>query len=279
MKRFEFVPDPDVPVVEQLAARLPLVVGRDVVGDEVRQLLEQGSVFRAKVRWRDAGPPRSTVPLEVFWPDLLVEEFTLDPQRIVWQDEHFLLVDKPGGVNTAPSPFSDRDCLTWGVQKWLGPGFPIHAVHRLDRDTSGLIFFAKHKRAELALHAMFRQRSLRKVYEALTPAWSGAGGLSPGQVFRWRDELEFRGVVKKAATTAVFRGWDERGRGLWTVLPHTGRPHQIRQHFARYVVPLWGDQAYAPGQYARTEPLGLDCVSYRFVHPFTGQRLHLTKSP
>jgi len=260
----------------QLGARLTELVGRRVSAAEVAGLLAQGSVYRDKVRWRDPGRVAPGTTFEVFWPDLPLVEFTLDPARIVWQDEHLLVVDKPAGVNSAPSPFSDIDCLTWGVQKYLGPEFPIHAVHRLDRDTQGLIFFAKHKQAELALHRMFRDRAVRKVYQALTPPFVPPEG-ALRRVYLWRDTLDYRGTVQSAATTALWAGIDARGRGLWTVLPHTGRPHQIRRHFARYLVPLWGDRAYAPGQYGPDDELGLACVAYRFHHPLTGLRLEVTR--
>jgi len=263
-------------LVDQLAEALEAVVGRGVSDDEARRLLHQGSVYRDKVRLRHPGAPGEGA-IEVFWPDLPVDEFTLDPRRVVWEDEHLVVVDKPAGVNTSPSPFSDLDCLTWGVQKHLGPGFPIHAVHRLDRDTQGLVFFAKHKAAELALHRMFRDRAVRKVYRAVTPSFDPEGGLKA--VYRWRDTLDFRGRAQTAATTALAAGTDPQGRLVWTVLPHTGRPHQIRKHFARYLVPLWGDQAYAPGVYPRTEELGLACVAYRCRHPVTGERLEVERPP
>lgn len=260
----------------QLAQRLEPLVGRPVPVFEVERLLHQGSVFRDKKRWKDPGPPGPGAEFEVFWPDLPVEEFTLDPSRVVWQDEHLLVVDKPAGVNTGPSPFSDLDCLTGGVQKLLGPEFPIHAVHRLDRDTQGLIFFAKNKTAELALHRMFRDRAVRKVYRAVTPADFPAPPKKT--VYRWRDTLDYRGKVQTAATTALFSGSDPRGRGLWTVLPHTGRPHQIRRHFARYLAPLWGDRAYAPGLYGPEAVLGLACVAYRCRHPVTGEPFEVSRT-
>jgi 23S rRNA-/tRNA-specific pseudouridylate synthase len=275
MKRLIFKSDPSEPLTLQLVRYLPSVVGRPIEVAEADRLVAQGSVFRNKVRWKDTGAPGAGLDFEVFWPDLTVQEFTLDPNRVVWQDEHLLVVDKPAGVNTAPSPFSDVDCLTWGVQKLLGGTFPIHAIHRLDRDTQGLIFFAKHKQAELALHAMFRERTVGKVYRALTPP-RDRGPLASA-VYRWRDTLDWRGRVQTAATTALATGTDDRGRGLWTVLPHTGRPHQIRRHFARYLVPLWGDRAYAPGVYGPGEELGLACVAYRCRHPMTGERLEVTR--
>lgn len=272
MKHLLFDPQPGQTLEAELARILPPVVGRPVTDGEVARLIHQGSVFRDKARWRHWGVPDTGSPFEVFWPDLPVEEYILDPKRIVWQDEHLLVIDKPAGINTAPSPFSDRDCLTWGVQIYLDNGFEVHAVHRLDRDTQGLIFFAKHKEAERALHALFRTRSIRKVYQALTPS---RGEAAP-RVFRWRDVLEFRGKAQSAATTALWTGQDDRGRDVWTVLPHTGRTHQIRRHFARYWVPLWGDAAYAPGQYSG-EGLGLACVAYRCRHPITGALLQVSR--
>jgi len=278
MKRLVFEALGEESLVTQLARRLEPVVGRPVSGTEAAALLLQGSVFRAKKRWKDGGPPGPGAGFEVFWPDLPVTEFTLDPARVTWQDEHLVIVDKPAGVNTGPSPFSDIDCLTWGVQKLLGPGFPIHAIHRLDRDTQGLVFFAKHKAAELALHALFRDRGVRKLYHALTPPGAFPGERPPQRVYRWRDTLDWRGKVQTAATTAVFQGIDNQSRGVWAVLPHTGRPHQIRRHFARYLVPLWGDRAYAPGVYGPEDVLGLACVAYRFRHPVTGERVSVARS-
>jgi len=278
VKRLAFEGETDESLTTQLIRLLEPAVGRPVTEAEAAALIHQGSVFRAKKRWKEPGPPGPGPGFEVFWPDLPVTEFTLDPARITWQDDHLLIVDKPAGVNTSPSPFSDLDCLTWGVQKFLGPEFPIHAVHRLDRDTQGLVFFAKNKAAELALHAMFRDRAVRKVYRALTPPETFPEGGPPQTFYRWRDTLDWRGKVQSAATTAVFTGADGQGRGRWTVLPHTGRPHQIRRHFARYLVPLWGDRAYAPGVYGADTGLGLACVAYRFRHPFTGQRVSVARS-
>jgi len=274
VKRLVFVPQADEPLVGQLVAALGPVVGRFVSEAECRGLLAQGSVFREKKRWRDPGAPGAGAEIEVFWPDLPVTEFTLDPRRVVWQDEHLLVVDKPARVNTAPSPFSDIDCLTWGVQKLLGDGFPVHAIHRLDRDTRGLVFFAKTKPAELALHQMFRDRAVRKVYRAVTPPWVAVE--APRAVYRWKDTLDYRGKVQTAATTVLFQGFEASGRCVWTVLPHTGRPHQIRRHFARYLVPLWGDRAYAPGVYGADDELGLACVTYRCRHPVTGEVLEVS---
>lgn len=277
MRHLVFAPRPGLRLDEQLALELEGPLGRRPGPAEIQVLLAQGSVFRAKRRWRDPGVPGGPEPVEVFWPDLPVTEFTLDPARVVWEDEWFWLVDKPAGVNAAPSPFSDRDCLTWGLQKLSGGQAEVSAVHRLDRDTSGLMLFAKSKPAERALHTLFRERRLRKVYAAATPVLPPGDPRVLGGRWVWREPVAFRGPPRDAATTTVAGGLDGQGRQLWTVFPHTGRTHQIRQHFARHLVPLWGDRVYAPGVYGREVPLALDCWAYRFTHPFRGVRLTLTR--
>lgn len=270
MKRVSFTAAAGELLSDQLCRALEPVVGRPVSETEVLTLLHQGSVFLDKRRHKDPGRTVFGVA-EVFWPELIVTEFLLDPRLVVWEDEHLLVVDKPARVNAAPSPFSDIDCLTWGVARYLGLE-RVDAVHRLDRDTQGLMLFAKHKAAELGLHALFREHRVRKVYRAVTP------NVEARAVYRWRDTLDWRGKIQAAATTALRRDNDDQGRTVWTVLPHTGRPHQIRKHFARYVVPLWGDRVYAPGAYGPDDELGLACVEYRFRHPVTAKRLDIVRS-
>jgi 23S rRNA pseudouridine1911/1915/1917 synthase len=265
---------PTVTLLRQLVDSLGELLEREVTEAEVRRIAEQGAVYVNKVRFHDAEvcPPPGT--LEVFYPELPIVVFRLAPCAVIYEDEHLLAIDKPFGVNTAPSPFSDRDCLTWGVQNYLNSGFEVHAVHRLDRDTSGLVLFAKHKLAEKGLHALFRERRIRKVYRGVTPQFEVCRHL-----YRIRDELDWRGKVQTAATTILFEGalppvgpvpscWS------WLVLPHTGRPHQIRKHFVRYLVALLNDPVYS--RLPVTGPLGLRCIGLKFRHPVTGVRLEVT---
>lgn len=251
------------------------LAARGLPQDRAETLIRQGSVFCRKVRLHDPQfrPEPADGELEIFYPELPVTEFTLDPELVVFEDEHILAVDKPAGVNTAPSPFSDRDCLTWGVEKYLGGQWPVHAVHRLDRDTGGLVLFAKHKAAEKGLHRLFRSREILKAYQAWTDPFPLDRSHPGFPVWRWRDQLDFRGKVQTAATTAVFRGQTVEHLFAWIVLPHTGRTHQIRRHFARYLVPLVGDRAY--GRKDDRRPLGLRCALLRFVHPVTGVGLEI----
>ena len=276
MRRFTFVTRGDEPLVSSLAAAASGHLAEIIEPREAQKRIQWGSVYVDKVRWRDQAPLPAGITVEVFWPELPIEEFTLDPGRVVWQDEHVMIADKPPGINAAPSPFSDIDCMTWGVQKWLGTGFPIHAVQRLDRDTQGLMVFAKHKDAEKEWHRLFRERRIRKVYEALTPP--GRVPADKRHLHRWADELEFRGKVQSAATTAVWAGRGSAGEDRWWVFPHTGRPHQIRKHFARYLAPLWGDKEYGETESPRDE-LGLACVLYRWNHVWSGQRMTVVRPP
>ena len=272
MKRLVLACDPTRSVEAQVEEPLAVLLGRPVLLGEVLRIAAQGALYVNKARFHDALdlPPGGL--LEVFYPELPVTQFVLDPSRIVFEDEHLLAIDKPAGVNTSPSPFCDQDCLTWGVQNYLDSGFLVHAVHRLDRDTRGLVLVPKHKEAEKGLHTLFRERRIRKVYRALTPVWGPSPDRPLQVVYRIRDELDWRGKAQKCATTVL---WEANAGELWSwlVLPHTGRTHQIRKHFARYLVPLDGDVVYSasPG----TNSLGLCCIQLRFLHPMTGKPLEL----
>lgn len=272
MKHLWFLAPEGVELSSTLIRVLEPLLGRVPSLFEVQTLLEQGSVFREKKRWRSAGAVTGTERFEVFWPDLPIVEFRLQPRQVVWEDEHIAVIDKPAGVNSAPSPFSDRDCLTWGLQQYWGTEDPVPAVHRLDRDTQGLILFGKTKSAQIGLHELFQQRQIRKVYWAWTVPCPDAQ-----KWYHWRDELEFRGKVQPATTTAFFLGEDRQGRWVWGVLPHTGRTHQIRKHFARYLSPLWGERVYvnSGNTTAPDSSLGLRCVGYRFRHPITKQLVRI----
>jgi tRNA pseudouridine32 synthase/23S rRNA pseudouridine746 synthase len=272
MKRLVLEADPARSVVSQVEEPLGELLGRAVLPGEVLRIAAQGALYVNKARFHDALdlPPRGL--LEVFYPELPMTQFVLEPASIVFEDEHLIAVDKPAGVNTSPSPFCDQDCLTWGVQNYLASGFAVHAVHRLDRDTRGLVLVPKHKEAEKGLHTLFRERRIKKVYRALTPKWGPSPDRPLRVVYRIRDELDWRGKAQKCATTVL---WEGKTADLWSwlVLPHTGRTHQIRKHFARYLVPLDGDVVYSPTP--GNNSLGLCCIQLRFLHPMTGNLLEL----
>jgi 23S rRNA pseudouridine1911/1915/1917 synthase len=197
--------------------------------------------------------------------------------QIFFEDAHLLVISKPENLLSIASEAEPEKTAYFQLTDYLRQSHTrskerVWIVHRLDRDTRRLVLVPKHKEAEKGLHTLFRERRIRKVYRALTPVWGPSPDRPLQVVYRIRDELDWRGKAQKCATTVL---WEANAGELWSwlVLPHTGRTHQIRKHFARYLLPLDGDVVYSasPG----TNSLGLCCIQLRFLHPMTGKPLEL----
>jgi len=184
---------------------------------------------------------------------------------ILHSSARFLVVDKPAGWLSVPG----RDTTDPSIQAALSQELcgQVWPVHRLDREVSGLILFAKDAKAHREANSWFEQRRVHKFYEAWTEV--GAPGVSAersrdphreGAVEEWTSKL-LRGKRRayesphgKPAQTRV--QWLGPGRWLdapvqrWLVEPLTGRPHQIRCEFFRHGYPILGDTLYgASGQF------------------------------
>ena len=218
--------------------------------------------------------------------DLVAEAVPLD---IVYEDGDLVVVNKPAGVVVHPGVGHTQGTLVnailahcpdlSGVGGELRPGI----VHRLDRDTSGLIVIAKHERALRDLQRQFKQRLVRKHYTALVCGFlRQASGIVEAPIGRHRihrKRMAVRGDGKPARTRwqILQRLRDDRGRHftLVDVQLLTGRTHQIRVHMAWMGYPLAGDPVYgtkatasfAPRQFLHARELSFD-------HPVSGERLH-----
>ncbi|MGH2407509.1 MAG: RluA family pseudouridine synthase [Candidatus Limnocylindrales bacterium] len=193
------------------------------------------------------------------------------PLTIVYEDDDLLIVDKPAGLVTHPAPGHASGTLVnallarggtfGGIGGVARPGI----VHRLDRDTSGLIMVAKHDAAQAYLMAQLKARRVKKTYLALVGgATDAAVGRIEAPIGRDPRRRTRMAVVPdgRAATT----GYRVRERfDGWTLLEVdlvTGRTHQIRVHLASIGHPVAGDPLYASG-IARRGPDGLDRL---FLH-------------
>jgi 23S rRNA pseudouridine1911/1915/1917 synthase len=195
------------------------------------------------------------------------------PLVIVYEDEDVLVIDKPAGLVTHPSPGHSTGTLVnallarGGVEAYGNvagderPGI----VHRLDRDTSGLILIARNDHAQAALMAQLKARRVKKTYLALVH------GSVPAEVGRieapiGRDPRQFGRMAVVSGGRASVTGYRVRERlNGWTLLEvdlHTGRTHQIRVHLASIGNAIAGDQVYATGA-ARRGPEGLERM---FLH-------------
>lgn len=173
----------------------------------------------------------------------------------LYEDAVMAAVDKPAGVPVIPAPgTAPGQCLRDRVAAALGTAAWV--VHRLDRDTSGVVVFARTAAAHRALSMAFEHRAVEKRYAALTAGVpSPAAGtidlaLHDARRGRSRPAVPGEAGARAAATRyATTRVWRDGPRAIARVRawPETGRHHQIRVHFRAIGVPLLGDAVYGRG--------------------------------
>ncbi|MEM1008771.1 MAG: RluA family pseudouridine synthase, partial [Myxococcota bacterium] len=200
---------------------------------------------------------------------------------IVYEDEHFFVVDKPSGLLSVPGRRSDtQDCVTHRIRHLYPDVTCSGIVHRLDMNTSGLLIVARHAESQRRLTQMFRKRAVQKRYEALL---CGTVEADQGEIHlplaQQGYETLHQGVDHQQGKPAHTRYRVLERSALHTRVefePVTGRTHQLRVHAASEEglnAPILGDNLYHhTPQRAR---LHLHARDLLFVHPYTGQQMHL----
>lgn len=200
---------------------------------------------------------------------------SLDP-AVIYADAALLVADKPSGLLSVPGRGEDKqDCLVARLQHDY-PGARI--VHRLDRDTSGLIVLARDADTHRELSRQFQDREVEKRYVALVlgnPAQEGGRIELP---LRYDPPTKPRHVVDPVGGQWALTEWQLLARhdayARVALVPHTGRSHQLRVHMLALGHPLLGDSLYAPPEAAPPgSRLCLHAETLGFVHPVHGGRL------
>ena len=206
------------------------------------------------------------------------------PLDILYQDADIVIVNKPCGMVVHPAAGNeDRtlvNALLYHVKDLSGIGGEMRPgiVHRLDKDTSGLILIAKNDRAHAALSEQFKARSMEKHYRAVILGhFSDDHGLIDAPIARHPTDRKRMAVVPDGRPSQTQWSLLERlnGASLLDVHLLTGRTHQIRVHMLSVGHPLLGDRIYAPNlkMPVRVPRLMLHAYSLAFDHPATGARL------
>ncbi|MFD4788942.1 pseudouridine synthase [Streptomyces sp. NPDC058459] len=203
------------------------------------------------------------------------------PVEVVYRDEHIVVADKPHFLATTPRGSHVTETLLARLRHDLGlPG--LGAAHRLDRLTAGLALFTVHPAERGAYQGLFRDRLVRKEYEAVArydPELELPRTVR-SRILKERGVLAAREVAGEpnAVTRVEIAGHREQdGLARYRLLPVTGRTHQLRVHLNALGVPILGDPLYpevapatAPGDFRR--PLQLLARELEFTDPVTGAR-------
>lgn len=212
------------------------------------------------------------------------EHETLTPVKhhldIVYEDEHFLILNKPSGYASIPSSLHSNTMANFVKQYYLEKHYPnqqIHIVTRLDKDTSGLMLFAKHGYAHARLDKQLQNKTIEKRYYALV---SGKG--------RLKEQGDIIAPIARSDNSIITRCVHPSGKyahtsfrvveyfgdvALVDIRLHTGRTHQIRVHFSHIGFPLLGDDMYGGSMNHGITRQALHCYYLRFIDPYNEKEI------
>lgn len=202
--------------------------------------------------------------------------------KTAWQDEHLLIVDKPAGLVVHPARGHREGTLSQLLSGVAAGGDPGRAgiVHRLDRDTSGLMVVARSEEVHRLLQAALRKRLITREYLALVegapPARTGTIEAPIGRDPRVRTRMAVGGAGAREARTHFTLERRLGGVSLLRLSLDTGRTHQIRVHMRAIGHPVCGDPDYGtPGMLGLKRQF-LHAARLSFEHPITGERIDVS---
>jgi 23S rRNA pseudouridine1911/1915/1917 synthase len=248
---------------------------------QIQRLLEAGQVLvdghRRPKAFRLAGGERVDADLEI--PDIAPGPAAAEPE-IAWEDEHLVIVEKPAGLVVHPAPGHRHVTLVELLADRAAGRWQPRVVHRLDRNTSGLMIVAKTEAVQALLRGAIRRREVLREYLTLVKghldASVGTIDAPIGRDVRRRTRMSTRTERPRTARThfTVERYLD--GYTLARARLETGRTHQIRAHFAAAGHAVCGDPEYGGAGLLGLERQFLHSARLSFDHPETGARLEET---
>lgn len=193
---------------------------------------------------------------------------------VLYEDEHLLIVNKPVGIKTHPNQPTERDTLLNQAAAYLASeGSRPYVVHRLDKETSGVVLFAKNPLVLPILGRLLEEKKIYRQYQAIVHGRLSHSQTITKKIGRDRHDRRKRVIDEKNGQTAVTHLQVEKHQGqqsFVTCILETGRTHQIRVHLASIGHPIVGDPLYQKQSAPR---LMLHAVEMHVTHPFTKEEL------
>ncbi len=264
------------------------IIDKDISRSMIQKMLEDGKILvnnnkekaSYKTKLGDNIKVEEIIPKQI---ELKAQDI---PVEIIYEDNDIIVVNKPKGMVVHPANGNPdgtlvnaimnicKDSLS-GIGGEIRPGI----VHRLDKDTSGLLIVAKNDKAHINLSEQIKNREITKKYIALVRGVIKENEATIDMPIARSDKDRKKMAVKKTGKKAVTHFKVIKRYKDYTLLDikiDTGRTHQIRVHMAEIGYPVVGDIVYSNGK----NPFGvvgqmLHAKSLDFVHPITGEKLHL----
>lgn len=311
MTTYTIFPESKIRLDELLRQNLPKLTGLELSNSKIRRLIMAGCI---RVNGREVRIPSYTVfvksNVEVFIDKekVLYEKqaddisFEVTEESVLYEDEYLIFINKPAKFPTEKTIVTDRDNLHDAVVRYLWKKNPslrnppyVGIMHRLDKDTSGVILFTKTREVNKAIFDMFDSSKLElnetseknyrpvqktyiavvkdsvKIKESFTVKNFLGRITSKSAGCKWGEVPESRGGLIAVTEFKVIKR--DAGRCYLECHPITGRTHQIRIHLAGLGTPIYGDTLYNGD---KAERLFLHAKSLELTHPITGKKISVS---
>ena len=273
---------------------------RDISRSALQRLIELG---RIRINDQAVKPsqkirPGDKITMDVPKPEPLALKGEAIPLEVLFEDDHLLVLNKPAGIVVHPAPGNWTGTLvnallhhfqtSGGTVSTIGGKERPGLVHRLDKDTSGVMVIAKTDQAHRHLAAQFKHHTIIRIYEALVlgvpKKGRGVIELAIGRDSKERKKFSARTSRPKESVTEyhVDRRYGKLAAHV-LLYPRTGRTHQLRVHLTSLGHPILGDQTYGGRKVCAIDRIEiprvmLHAIALGFQHPITGESHEFTTS-